>query len=54
MMSQTIKRMKKPKRRRGRPAKKVIKPIEAGPKEIAQALARAAERKGEKRRLNKV
>lgn len=41
---------KKPAKRRGRPVKKTIAPIKAEPEEVAQALVRAAERKGEERR----
>lgn len=44
---------KKPKRKRGRPAKNKIEAIPAAPKEIAQALVRAAERKGEERRAER-
>ena len=44
---------KKPKRKRGRPAKNKIEAIKAAPDEIAQALVRAAERKAEERRLEK-
>ncbi|MCY4118502.1 MAG: hypothetical protein OXF55_16545 [Caldilineaceae bacterium] len=46
-MDTATKVKKKP---RGRPAKNKIKPIDAPPKEIAQALVRAAERKGQERR----
>ncbi|MDE0197635.1 MAG: hypothetical protein OXK78_05540 [Caldilineaceae bacterium] len=44
---------KKPKRKRGRPAKNKIEAIKATPEEIGQALVRAAERKAEERRLQK-
>ena len=43
---------KKPKRKRGRPAKNKIEQIDASPKEIAQALVRAAESKAERRKRN--
>lgn len=47
--SQKVKR-----KRRGRPAKNKIEAIKAAPDEIAQALVRAAERKAEERRLQRV
>ena len=37
-------------KKRGRPVKNKVKPIDASPEEIAQALVRAAERKAEERR----
>lgn len=49
-MTTATKVKKKP---RGRPAKNKIKPIDAPPKQIAQALVRAAERKAEERRLER-
>lgn len=42
------------KRKRGRPAKNKIEPIEASPEEIGQALVRAAERKAKERRKEPV
>ena len=52
MKAQTTHREKE-KRKRGRPAKHRIEPIDAPPEEIAQALVRAAEQKAEERRLQK-
>lgn len=49
-MSQSTTTLKKPKRKRGRPAKNRIEPIEATPEEIGQALAKAANRRAEERR----
>ena len=53
-MPNQTKLREKEKRRRGRPAKNKIEPIEASPEEIGQALAKAAERKAEQRRLQEV
>ncbi len=50
-MTEHDRNMKKTKRKRGRPARNKIEPIDAPPEEIAQALVRAAERKAEERRL---
>lgn len=52
-MNTATENRKKPKRKRGRPAKNKIEGIKAAPEEIALALVRAAERKAEERRLQK-
>ena len=46
----TTRTLKKPKRKRSRPAKNKIEGIDAPPEKIAQALVNAAERKGKERR----
>ncbi len=50
-MSTKTRLREKEKRKRGRPAKNRIEPIEATPEEIGQALARAAEHKAKERRI---
>lgn len=49
-MNTKLRLREKEKRKRGRPAKNRIEPIEAPPEQIAQALVRTAERKAEQRR----